>query len=102
MDTPPASSPQKSPFDQKGIVANAMDVPFFREGSEGPQILSVKDMNLLVSILRSLVNPKMVEGPDWDVRLSDSGFTFQRGSPTSPPGASGGTSLMFRLKSVQG
>lgn len=104
MDRSPLTSPQRDTFNNSGVVSNGMDVPFFREGAAGPQILSAADMNRLVSILRSVVNPRIVQGETWGIRFTDTGWTLQVGAPplSGSSGGGGGGGIPFQLKSVQG
>lgn len=52
-----------------------MEIPLFKAGRGGPQIFSASDMNLLVRVLRALVNPSIVRGGNKDkVTISDGNF----------------------------
>jgi hypothetical protein len=88
-------------------VTAGMDIQFFKEGPGKPQINSAEDMNVLVAILRSMVNMQITRGDSDKVIISDGNWVIQIAQDltklTQIAGSGGGTTAQqYRLKSVQG
>src|SRR6266576_6022775 len=55
-------------------IHNRMDIPLFQAGKDGPSIWSAGVMNVLVRVLRALVNPRVVWGESDNVQITDGNF----------------------------
>jgi len=77
-------------------VRARMNLPFYKEGSEGPSLFSAKARNQEVALLRAYANPSIERGERDQVILADGNVKFVIASNAAGSGAVS----MFKLKDV--